>query len=562
MLRRHFGKLLVALAVVSLALGISGFLTMDPAATVSTAVYRSVQLFYWNYFPWNTTAEAHLPWTMEIARWLAPLATLGAIFRVAVALFHRHWDSLRASRQRGHALICGAGERGLTLARDLMKRGLTVVIVERDSQRADDLAADGFLTVCGEASRDDVLLQCAACEARVVIATSDSDHDNLAIAMAAASAGAVSIVAHSGNSALSDLYQRHSALTSPQSNSAEVRIFNTFRNLARQTLAAFPPEPSNGAVYVILPELEDCALALAVEYALMGHFPGDKRVHLILAGPQSATDRELLVARFPGIVHCMDLSWLSVCSSEMFSSQVADFVRRTPGDFTIFPSLTDTNLAFGRALEILDRVRGRSGLRILLPAIAESPIPELVMRNPLLRPALGVLPTQGEACGYEAVIAESLDRTARSIHEHWLAETQRQIVEARASGNEALAQAHETKTTFRPWAQLNEEQKGASRSQADHIPFKLRAAELDPARASRRQWAALPTEQTEVLARVEHARWAAYCRMTGWVYGEERDDRAKQHPNLVDYDSLDEPTRDYDRVAVLNLAHYLPVQSA
>jgi|GEM_PF-2538118 len=61
MLRRHFGKLLVALAVVSLTLGIFGFLRIDPATSLSTAIYRSVQLFYWNYFPWNTTTEATLP---------------------------------------------------------------------------------------------------------------------------------------------------------------------------------------------------------------------------------------------------------------------------------------------------------------------------------------------------------------------------------------------------------------------------------------------------------------------------------------------------------------------
>jgi len=499
---------------------------------------------------------------LEIARWLAPVATLGAIFRVALSLFHRHWDSFRASRKSGHALICGAGEKGSTLARDLIKRGWQVVLIERDSRRAEELSADGFLSVCGDASRDDVLRGCAAREARIVIATSDDDHDNLAIAMAAAQAGAVSVIAHSGNSALSDLYQRHSALTSQEPDSGEVRIFNAFRNLARQTLAAFPRVPANGDVHVILPELGDHALALAVEYALMGQFPCDKRVRLVLASHQSEADRDVLVARFPGIIQCVDLTCMPVLSSEMFSSQVADFVRKTPGDFTIFPSLTDTNLAFGRALELLDLTRGRTGLRILLPAAAESPIPELVKRNPSLRSTLGVLPTPEEACGYEAVIAESLDATARKIHENWLQETRRQIVEARASGNEELAQAHEAKATFRPWSRLSEEQKGASRSQADHIAFKIRAAGLDPASADRSQWATLSTEQVEGLARVEHARWAAYCWMTGWVYGQERDDRVKHHPNLVDYDSLDEPTREYDRAAVLNLGQYLPERDA
>jgi hypothetical protein len=197
-------------------------------------------------------------------------------------------------------------------------------------------------------------------------------------------------------------------------------------------------------------------------------------------------------------------------------------------------------------------------MRILLPAENDSPVPGLVHRNPTLRTCLGLLPTPVEACGYEAVVAEALDRTARAIHEAWREETSRQIAAARAAGDEERARAHEAKATFKPWAQLSEEQKGASRSQADHIPFKLREAGLDPARATRAQWEALTPEMVEILARVEHARWAAYYWLNGWTPAGRRDDAAKTHPNLVAYEALDEPTREYDRAAVRNLAHFLP----
>ena len=53
-------------------------------------------------------------------------------------------------------------------------------------------------------------------------------------------------------------------------------------------------------------------------------------------------------------------------------------------------------------------------------------------------------------------------------------------------------------------------------------------------------------EQMEILAAMEHRRWAAVKWMTGWEKGP-RDDAGKKHPDLVPYDDLDEPTKQYDR---------------
>ena len=44
----------------------------------------------------------------------------------------------------------------------------------------------------------------------------------------------------------------------------------------------------------------------------------------------------------------------------------------------------------------------------------------------------------------------------------------------------------------------------------------------------------------------KHRRWAAVKWMTGWTLGP-RHDPSKRHPNLVSYQELDEPTKQYDR---------------
>lgn len=51
----------------------------------------------------------------------------------------------------------------------------------------------------------------------------------------------------------------------------------------------------------------------------------------------------------------------------------------------------------------------------------------------------------------------------------------------------------------------------------------------------------------EDMARNVHEVWAKNRMAEGWIYGPVRDDAAKHHPCLVDYDSLPDSEKEYDR---------------
>ncbi|MCI6495045.1 MAG: RyR domain-containing protein [Muribaculaceae bacterium] len=55
-------------------------------------------------------------------------------------------------------------------------------------------------------------------------------------------------------------------------------------------------------------------------------------------------------------------------------------------------------------------------------------------------------------------------------------------------------------------------------------------------------------ELSELLARNVHEVWATSRIARGWTYGDHRDDTLRQTPCLVDYDSLSEEEKDYDRL--------------
>ena len=56
---------------------------------------------------------------------------------------------------------------------------------------------------------------------------------------------------------------------------------------------------------------------------------------------------------------------------------------------------------------------------------------------------------------------------------------------------------------------------------------------------------------SEMLARNVHENWAKLRIAEGWHYGPHRDDREKEHPNLVPYEQLSESEKQYDRQTAL-----------
>lgn len=52
---------------------------------------------------------------------------------------------------------------------------------------------------------------------------------------------------------------------------------------------------------------------------------------------------------------------------------------------------------------------------------------------------------------------------------------------------------------------------------------------------------------SEELAKNTHEVWSAGRMADGWKYGEMRDDRKKLHPCLVEYESLSDEEKEYDR---------------
>ncbi len=139
--------------------------------------------------------------------------------------------------------------------------------------------------------------------------------------------------------------------------------------------------------------------------------------------------------------------------------------------------------------------------------------------------------------------AESLldgreDDLARVVHEHYRDTTL-------AQGRDPAAEP-----SALPWQRLVGSYRDANRHQADHLWAKLAVTDCRAVPEELVESFAFAPAEVERLAVIEHARWAADRYLDGWTYAPTRDNRRKQHPQLVPYAELSGPMKDLDRFAV------------
>ena len=129
-----------ALFGVAFALGLWGFSIYRTAPTSTGAprrwdlVYYSVQLFVLGAEATNQGGD--LPWQLQAARFLAPVATGYAVFEAVRSLFADQFVLMRTRRMRGHAVVVGRTPGAALIAEALAARGALVARTATGSAEA------------------------------------------------------------------------------------------------------------------------------------------------------------------------------------------------------------------------------------------------------------------------------------------------------------------------------------------------------------------------------------------------------------------------------------------
>lgn len=559
-----------ALALLATILGMIGFMTchggpgcpaghgfarLEPALVDTLFLVRGQESFPFGRSPFLLVAAQSL---MFLALVLAGL--MGSITLFVHNL--RHDAQLaRAQAMRGHVVVCGLGETGIEVIRGLKRAGHKAVAITREDASAAIALCDrlGVPVLSGDATRSETLDHAGITRARALVATTGSDATNLDIVMAAA-AHAPRPAAAGGPPPLIARPEIRApwlidALSVPTTGLFDagllVHPLRTAEVSARRLLAGAGFARTAGArPRIVLVGLGDLGVAV-IRHAALSTFalPGT-RID-VLAYDRDAEARAAVLAAAPWgryLGQCLDLelrsAWFGAPDewgrTTDWRAIEADLAAHLPDAVIVALADDDTALeaAFGLR-DALDRQR-RFATPIHVRTRKERGVSQLLGRmadRPLCPERLGGFGDLPSLVGPRQLFDEELDRMARTVHEDYLA--------SNPPPNAPAA---------KPWEQLAERFRRANRASADHIPVKLRHAGLRlVSGATPGPEITLAQAEIERMARAEHHRWCLDLIAGGWRHGHLRDEAAKTHPDLTDWEQLAEPSRSYNLSAVRKL---------
>jgi hypothetical protein len=147
-------------------------------------------------------------------------------------------------------------------------------------------------------------------------------------------------------------------------------------------------------------------------------------------------------------------------------------------------------------------------------------------------------------CRPDVLLRGTTELLAQALHRMYLA------------GRAADGRVDADDPALRPWEDLPESLRESSRSQARHIPVKLRSVGRAIGPLSLGGDGRLTAAEIETMSQLEHERWVAERRQAGWTPGP-RDAANRTTPFLVPWTDLADDIREYDREFVRQIPQLL-----
>jgi len=529
-------------------------------------LYKTLKLFvlHGEGFP------EHVPWYLELARFLAPLGELAAVL-LGIAAFlsfdtGRRW--LVSNFGSHHVVICGLGEKGLQLVRDFQKKPgfhgkaiSRVLVIEKDETNPYIPLCNqlGAVVLVGDASKRETLRDARVHRAQRLIAVCGEDGTNVEIAFAAEKILAEKGVAsrlpchvHIVDPQLRVVFQRHRLLVGGRGH-LKAFIFNVAENSARLLLRdhfldyRLPITASEDPrqAHLVIVGFGKTGESVAVEALRLTHFPNHQPLRFSVIDKDAFRARERFLLRYESFPDFCDLQFFENCAdSPAVVAQIKSWCEQPDSMVTIVVCCGDDafNLSYG--LTLLQSLR-RQGIPIFVCLTTEAGLGKTVSDLKAGSERSSQIAAFGkfeDSCSVEVVVNDRLNSLARKIHEKF---TSSRKLEGRDEEHPSIAD----------WDELDADLQFSNAQQAAHIPMKLRAIHcyLAPKNS-----APLPGQladdvvtqispcDVETLAPLEHRRWWVERALSGWTPGDNEDYVERTHPDMVPWEKLTPKVKKYD----------------
>jgi TrkA-N domain len=184
--RNYEWSIIAGLWIASLCLGFWGFSLYfeetKQTRSVWDTLYVTLQLYTMES---GSVSGEPVHWQLELARLLAPAATLYTALAAFALVFREQLQILTLKLFKNHVVICGLGRRGMLLAKAFRDRGRRVVVIDKDGNNdcIDQTRENGITVLIGDATDKEMLVKAHVQEAEVILSVCGEDGVNAEVAV-------------------------------------------------------------------------------------------------------------------------------------------------------------------------------------------------------------------------------------------------------------------------------------------------------------------------------------------------------------------------------------------
>ena len=554
----------VILFISAAVLGYFGFVQYYREAGRSISqwdlVYLTLQLFGIR----SGLVQGTTPGMLIAARMLAALFTMSAVLFAFGRLCREELWALRLGGSKGHAVVCGVGDKASALIRDLRKGGGRIVAIDLDAckRSMQNLEDAKLFALEDDATHPECLEQARARAAGAVFITTGNDSVNIEIASQLINlvrnrgryrnANRLTCLVHLVDRRTSELFHQHLVFQEAAAQ-VDVRVFNIYENAARllwrrKLLARGPLAVADRRrMHVVIGGLGQMGEAVLLRVVKSGHFANGRKPAITVIDRDVSAVQSRIRYRYPLIETLCDLDFIEAeidlpdtarkagaCLTA--TGEIGTIVLCMDNDHENFPvALQWASELSKREIPIYVRLALATGLAELLDA--ERSASALACKID----AFGLV---SDCCSVDAVLDDGICHFASRFHEAYVRNR------LTAGINPATDKA------LKNWNELDQDFRESSCEQAEHMEVKLRTFGYSIDSAIGHFPSTFTDEQLLVLARMEHARWCAERWLAGWTFAPPpKNKELRTSPYLVAWDQLDASTQKID----LDLAREIPV---
>ncbi len=535
---------------ITFALGASGF--MDGGDRLDTALYKSLALF-----GYNDSLATGLPdkdWRLAVGRWTGTAVVFAAAGAAAIALLQERIAMAVARWVKQDLVVIGSQ----TIANKAFELGLRagkgVLWLGAASLGARNLRSVAMPWPPGDSAG--VVLDHARAADHILIVEDDDAH---AVMLARAARRA-------SPRAFITVLMRDGRLAEDAAgtfNESRTRVLSQGDVAARALMLDHPPfllarEAEHRRIHALIVGFGQVGQAIARDIIVNCRTTYLDVPQITVVDPHAKALEGALRIRAPEIDACVHLNLIEGrIGSEAVEPEADELVAgiRSVGPVTAaYVCLkSDTEaLAAAAMLQALMRRNGVSGIPIF---VRLRELNTISAGQDDLRGLDSLIPfgDLDSLLAASEFLSDRPDAAARSFSDAY-----REALPPEERDNPA-------NSASMPWDKLDESFRQNNRDVVAHIPAKLASAGIDP-----QIWRGVngvprlgpglalfgDDHSLELLAELEHERWCAQRRMTGWrfVDAPRKDQALRLHPDLIPYNDLTDEKKEYDRVNVRETA--------